>query len=315
MPYSRRVLARAGLLLVLAAASAAAEPRVLNGFTLEPAAVPVEAIREGGPGRDGVPALDQPEHVAPDAAPWEPGEPVIGVEAGGERRAYPLAVLEWHEVVNDTLGGVPILVSYCPLCGTGLVFDRRVEGKARRFGVSGLLYKSDLLMFDRESESLWSQIGATAITGPARGQRLRLLRSRIEPLEAWRKRHPDTTVLTSRTGHKRTYGVSPYGDYALSERLLFGEKGDARYHPKMPTLGLRAADGAARAYPAAELVRAGGEVRERFAGADVRVSYDPDAQVFAFQAPDAVEAVEGYWFAWITFHPKSSVFVAETEAR
>jgi hypothetical protein len=300
----------APLLLVLAAASASAQPRTLNGFTLEPADVAVEEIREGGPPRDGVPALDDPPRVAAAGAPWEDDQPVVGLELGGERRAYPLAVLEWHEVANDVLGGVPIAVSYCPLCGTALVFDRRVDGRVRRFGVSGLLYRSALLIFDRETESLWTQIGARAVTGPARGRRLRVLRSRIEPWGAWRARHPDTTVLSALTGHKRSYGVSPYGDYALSERLLFGEKPDSRYHPKMPTLGLRLADGPARAYPAAELMRAGGSVSERFGGGRVRVAYDPEQQAFEVEAPDAVEVIEGYWFAWIAFHPASEVFVA-----
>jgi hypothetical protein len=310
------VRAAALALLWLAATAAGAQPRTLNGFVLEPADVAIDEIREGGPGRDGVPALDDPSHVAPADAPWEDEQPVVGVALGGEHRAYPLAVLEWHEVANDVVGGVPIAVTYCPLCATALVFDRRVEGKPRRFGVSGLLYRSALVMFDRESESLWTQVGARAVTGPARGRRLRVLRSRIEPWGAWRARHPDTTVLSAQTGHRRTYGVSPYGDYALSERLLFGEKPDSRYHPKMPTLGLRLADGTARAYPAAELVRAGGAASERFGDGRVRVAYDPDLQAFEVEAPEAVEVIEGYWFAWIAFHPESQVFVApEAPAR
>jgi hypothetical protein len=298
------------VLVLLAAASAAAQPRSLNGFALDGAAVPADEIRAPGPARDAIPALDDPPHVAADRAAWDPDEPVLGVELGGESRAYPLALLEWHEVVNDRLGGVPIAVTYSPLCGTGMVFDRRVDGRPRRFGVSGLLYQSDLLMFDRESESLWSQIPARAVTGPARGSRLRALRSRIEPWEAWRKRHPKTSVLTTQTGHKRAYGVSPYGDYALSDRLLQDQKADPRYHPKMPTLGLRAADGSARAYPAAELARAGGSAHETFAGVPVRVTYDEEMQVFGVDAPEALEVVEGFWFAWIAFHPKSSVFAA-----
>jgi hypothetical protein len=314
MPYPRRVRAPAVLLLALAASPAAAEPRVLNGFALDGAAVPADQIRAPGPKRDGIPALDDPEHLPAEGSPWEPGDPVLGVELGGEARAYPLAVLEWHEVVNDTLGGVPIAVTHSALCGTALVFDRRLDGRPRRFGVSGLWHQSDLLMFDRESESLWSQITGIAISGPARGRRLRLLRSRIESWEAWRKRHPDTRVLSTRTGHKRTYGVSPYGDYALSDRLFFDQSPDPRYHPKMPTLGLRAADGSARAYPAAELLRAGGSASESFGGGRVRVAYDEEQQVFQVEVPDAVDAIEGYWFAWIAFHPGSSVFVAEPGA-
>ncbi|MEN8160984.1 MAG: DUF3179 domain-containing (seleno)protein, partial [Myxococcota bacterium] len=213
-----------------------------------------------------------------------------------------------HELVNDTLGGRPILVSYCPLCGTGLVFDRRVGGEVLRFGVSGLLYRSDLLMFDRKSESLWSQIGAEAVTGARRGQRLTLLRSKLVRWADWRAQHPDSRVLSRETGHRRNYDRSPYADYATSEDLLFPVPPDRRYHPKMPTLGLRVAGGRARGYPAVELVRAGGAVEERFAGHAVRVAYDDEAQRFEVSAPAALEVIEGYWFAWAAFHPETTVF-------
>jgi len=284
---------------------------VLNGFVLEPAAIDAKQILPGGPPRDGIPALDDPAHVPASAGGWDDAEVVIGVMAGGEARAYPLAVLVWHELVNDTLGGQEILVSYCPLCGTGMVFDRRVAGASRRFGVSGLLYRSDLLLYDRETESLWSQISSEAVTGPSRGQRLRLLRARVLPWGEWREAHPETRVLSRETGHARRYGSSPYGDYASSERLLFPVPSDRRYHPKALTLGLRLAGGAARAYPAQELQRAGGEVREHFAGHPVRVAYDPASQAFSVEAPQEVEVVQGYWFAWAAFHPETSVFTSK----
>jgi hypothetical protein len=305
----------AALLLLLCACEAAAEPPVLNGFVLEPATIPAEEILAGGPPRDGIPALDAPDRVPADEARWEDDELVLGLHLGGESRAYPLAILVWHELANDTLGGVPVLVSYCPLCGTAIVFDRRVDGRTLSFGVSGLLYRSDLLMYDRQTESLWPQVSAKAVTGASRGKRLRLLRSRTESWGAWRRRHPDTTVLTTRTGHRRAYDRSPYGDYALSERVIFPVKLDRRYHPKMPTLGLRIADGPSRAYPAEELVRAGGDVSEEFAGRRVRVAYDPEAQVFDVEAPEGVETIEGFWFAWIAFHPESSVFLADESRR
>jgi hypothetical protein len=256
----------------------------------------------------------RPKAVAADQAPWSDDEPVLGVSLGGESRAYPLSVLVWHELVNDELGGRPVLVSYCPLCGTAMVFDPRLDGETLEFGVSGLLYQSDLLMFDRDSESLWAQITARAVTGPRRGQRLTLLRSRVEPWSAWRARHPDTTVLSSDTGYRRRYGDSPYGDYAMAERLMFPVEFDRRYHPKMPTLGLRLADGTARAFPAIELVQAGGSVSDRFAGRAVRVGYDPEAQVFDVEAPAEVEVIEGFWFAWFAFHPGTSVFTAPPNA-
>lgn len=298
-----------GVAALLFAAAASAEP-VRNGFRLAPASVPVAEILAGGPPRDGIPALQDAERVPAADAPWEDGDLVVGVERNGEAAAYPVAILVWHELANDELGGQPILVSYCPLCGTAMVFDRRVDGHTRRFGVSGLLYQSDMLLYDHETESLWSQIRSEAITGPALGTRLSLLRSRMMSWGEWKAAYPETTVLSRKTGHNRDYGRSPYGGYATSEKLYFPADFDRRHHPKMPTLGLRLRNGAARAYPAAELVRAGGSVRERFEGREVRIAFDPDGETFAAEAPDDVEIVEGYWFAWMAFHPKSSVFEA-----
>ena len=298
------------MLLLPAGGAGAEEAPTLNGFALGDAVVPVEEILSGGPPRDGIPALDHPASVPASAAPWHDGETVIGVQLANEARAYPIAILNWHELVNDTLGGREILISYCPLCGTGIAFDRRVGGRARTFGVSGLLYRSDLLLYDRETESLWSQIGSQAVAGPESGARLRVLRSQLTSWARWKQAHPGTTVLDIDTGHRRDYERSPYGDYAVSERLYFPVPLDQRFHPKMPTLGVRTPDGAARAYTAAELVNAGGLVEERFEGRPIVVRYDAEAQVFDFEAPPEFEVIEGYWFAWSAFHPETTVFAA-----
>lgn len=303
-------------LLVLAAivtqalAAAAAEPATKNGFVLNPTSVPIEAILAGGPTRDGIAALVDPPMIPASEATLDPDAWVVGVEIGEEAAAYPVAILEWHELVNDTIGAAPVLVSYCPLCGTAMVFDRRIDGRARIFGVSGLLYLSDLLLYDRETQSLWSQIRSEAVTGAALGRRLALLRSRTLRWSEWRKLHPSTAVLSSDTGHRRPYGRSPYGAYARSAELRFPAPQDRRHHPKTPTLGLRLADGTARAYTAVELVRAGGSVEERLAGRRVRVAWDAERETFSVDAPADVAVVEGYWFAWMAFHPESSVFVA-----
>ena len=304
------VLVLPALLAGLPGAAAAEGPRRPNGFALEPAGVDVAEILEGGPPRDGIPALGDPAVVPAREAGLADDAPVLGVALGGEARAYPLSILAWHELVNDRLGGEAILVSYCPLCGTGMVFDRRVDGGVRTFGVSGLLYRSDLLLYDRETESLWSQILARAVIGPSLGERLRLIRAPVTTFGRWRRAHPGTTVLSFETGHRRNYERNPYGDYALSERLRFPAPTDDRYHPKMPTLGLRLADGSARAYPASEVHAAGGAVEEEFRGRRVRVAYDPEEQIFEFEAPDDVEVIEGFWFAWAAFHPETEVFVA-----
>jgi hypothetical protein len=301
-----------GVFLLIASSDAtlAAGTPVQNGFVLEPSDVPVAEILSGGPPRDGIPALDHPTHVAAAAEPWDGDEMVIGIHWDGEARAYPIAILEWHELVNDTVAGRPILVSYCPLCRTGMVFDRRLGGVSRTFGVSGLLYQSDVLLYDRESESLWSQILSRAVTGPSKGERLALLRSKMVTWRDWSNEHPETLVLSRRTGYDRSYGTTPYGDYSASTELKFPAPLDDRYHPKMLTVGLRIPGGAARAYPSAEVVRAGGSVEESFEGHPVRIVFDAAAKTFAISAPAAIDVIEGFWFAWAAFHPETTVYTA-----
>jgi len=142
-----------------------------------------------------------------------------------------------------------------------------------------------------------------------------LLRSKLTTWALWKAEQPKTTVLGLETGHRRNYALSPYGDYALSEKLKFPAPLDPRFHPKMPTLGVRLVDGAARAYPAQELVRTGGRVVERFEGHPLVVSYDAERQVFDVEAPPEVEVIEGFWFAWSAFHPDGSVFYATEKGR
>ncbi len=305
---TRTALVSGAMALALCSA-ASAEPRK-NGFDLASSSVPVYEILSGGPPRDGIPALSFPGVVAAAEAPWRDEERVIGVTLDGKSRAYPIAILDWHELVNDRLGGRHILVTYCPLCGTGMIFDREVAGRIRSFGVSGLLYQSDVLLYDRGSESLWSQIASEAITGPERGKRLVLVRSAQMLWGEWRERHPDTTVLSDATGYRRNYGRTPYRGYASSSRLYFPAPVDPRYPPKTPTLGLRTADGSARAYPAPELIASDSRVVESFEGRRIEVSYDRASKTFEVDAPPEVEVIEGYWFAWTAFHPESTVYTA-----
>lgn len=290
-----------------------------NGFDLGGARIPVGEILRGGPPRDGIPALDAPAMNPASEATWPDATMVVGIEARRsdgttEARAYPLPVLVWHELVNDTLAGQPILVSYCPLCGSAIVFERPEHNKqVDRFGVSGLLYQSDLLMFDRATSSLWTQIGGVAVTGPRAGERLTLLRSSHERWESWRARHPETLVLSTRTGHQRDYARMPYGDYVRSRRLVFPAPTDDRAHPKMRTLGLRTRDGGqARAYPLRLFDGDAPPIVDRFAGHAVRIAFSRERDAFVVDAPPEIEVVETYWFAWMAFHPSSTVHLRPT---
>ena len=177
---------------------------------------------------------------------------MIGIEVDGERRAYPIRILNYHEIVNDRIGDTAFAVTYCPLCGTGVAFDAEVAGKAREFGVSGLLYNSDVLIYDRQSESLWSQIMSKAVSGPLKGARLRKIPIQHTRWEDWLE-GGDTLVLSLDTGYRRDYSRSPYGSYDDDRNLYFpGNASSARYHPEERVIGFEL-DGRFKAYPFAEL--------------------------------------------------------------
>ncbi len=214
-----------GALALAGCAGAAGGP---HGFDFSTHLIDPDQVRRGGPPKDGIPALTDPDVLpAGEAGHVSPDDRVIGVQFNGEARGYPISILTWHEAVNDTLGGRPLVVTYCPLCRSSLVFDRSIGGQVREFGISGLLYQSNVLLYDRQSnpeaESLWSQVGMRAVTGPAarRGLELNLLPSELTTWQDWRSRHPDTTVLSPDTGHARPYDRNPYEDYFASDRLLF----------------------------------------------------------------------------------------------
>ncbi|SLN41396.1 DUF3179 domain-containing protein [Oceanibacterium hippocampi] len=207
-----------GFLFLAIGGGAAAQPAHWQGqwpntdFTMH--SVPFEEILSGGPPKDGIPAIDEPR-FRPHAEVTDiaPTEPVIGLVIGGEARAYPLRILMWHEIVNDEIGGVPVAVTFCPLCNTALVFDRRLDGDVLDFGTTGKLRNSDLVMYDRQSESWWQQFTGEAIVGRMTGKQLRILPSRLESFARFVERAPDGQVLVPNGRHDRAYGFNPYEGY------------------------------------------------------------------------------------------------------
>lgn len=171
-------------------------------------------IISGGPPRDGIPSIDDPIFVgASEVEDIDDREPVILFPLEGESRAYPLRVLTWHEIVNDTVDGVPVAVTYCPLCNAAIVFDRRVGGRTLEFGTSGKLRNSDLVMYDRQTQSWWQQFSGEAIVGEMTGTKLALLPSRIVSFASFRAEHPDGDVLVPNDASLRDYGRNPYVSY------------------------------------------------------------------------------------------------------
>ena len=177
------------------------------------ASVNLDEIFSGGPPKDGIPSIDDPEFVGLDEADLPDREPVIGLRIGDDIRAYPLRVLMWHEIVNDVVGGVPVAVTFCPLCNAAMVFDRRVAGQVLEFGTTGKLRYSDLVMYDRQTESWWQQFLGEAIVGSMTGTRLEHLPARIESLAKFRARAPGGKVLVPGFSLLRSYGRNPYVGY------------------------------------------------------------------------------------------------------
>jgi hypothetical protein len=171
-------------------------------------------ILSGGPPKDGIPSIDAPRFLPISAdTDLADTEPVIGLIVHGEARAYPLRILIWHEIVNDTVGGIPVVVTYCPLCNSSIVFERRVNGRTLDFGTTGKLRNSDLVMYDRQTESWWQQFSGEAIVGELTGSELKMLPSRLESWERFKARAPEGEVLVPNNEYIRDYGRNPYVGY------------------------------------------------------------------------------------------------------
>ena len=308
---ARRVAAWGLLLGVLSlqapAGAAAAGP---NGFDLTRHDVPPAKILRGGPPRDAIPALTNPRFTGPARAGLAPADRVIGLVVGDTARAYPVRSLNWHELVNDVVGGIPVAITYCPLCASGAAFDRRSGSEALTFGVSGLLYNSNMLLFDRQSESLWSQMAMRAVAGPRTGARLRSLPVYHGTWAAWRARHPETEVLSFETGHARDYTRDPYAGYETSSRLYFPIDHESELLPRKTLVFGVAHAGVTRAYPLPALALRKEAIADRFGTEVVRIHYDAHSGSARAIAADGKEipAMIAYWFAWHAFHPGSTVW-------
>lgn len=295
-------------------------------------------LRSGGPGKDGIPAIDEPRFAPAGDPPsnLDDDDPVFGVELNGETKAYPQYVLVWHEVVNDVVGGEAVAVTYCPLTGTTQGFHRGpVE-----FGVSGSLINTNLVMYDRGTDTWWPQMLARGIDGPLEGKYLQEFQVVWTTWKRWRQHHPDTVVLTEDTDHARDYGRDPYGaynparGYYQDDSTLFPPlRRDHRFHPKTVVLGARNRDGATAVRK--EKLREETVIEGETGGVPHVAVYDPaldtgyvyrnpeERQVSRASdgisvdgtvgAPDSLPldrqiAYDAMWFAWFGYYPSTEVY-------
>jgi len=217
-------------------------------------------ITSGGPPKDGIPAIDRPRFVTPaEAEAWLGAqEPVIVLEGGAAGRAYPLQILIWHEIVNDELEGLPVAVTFCPLCNAAMVFDRRVDGRVLDFGTTGKLRKSDMVMYDRQTESWWQQFTGMGIVGAYTGVELRRIPGKIVAFDEFRRAYPHGQVLARHTGYRRSYGTNPYRGYDRigDQPFLLDDPADPRLPAMERVVGVTAGD-RTRIYPFSRLKGAG----------------------------------------------------------
>jgi hypothetical protein len=287
----------------------------LGPFNIEGLTIARKDIYSGGPPKDGIPALLEPDFSPADLATYlAPEDEVIGVHIGGESKAYPLRILVWHELANDTVGGVPIAVTYCPLCGTCMVFDRRVDGETHTFGVSRLLYQSDVLFYDHQQHGLWSQLKMAAVSGPLAGKPLQWIPSERTRWGRWRTAYPQSQVLTDNTGYGRNYGRMPYRGYEKSAKLLFPVPASRNeLAPKTWVVGVLV-NGSPQAYPKALFPASGSnEIRDTVGGVKIRIVRDPSTGAIRAktESDEVLPVVEVYWFAWQAFYPTTDLYHAQ----
>jgi hypothetical protein len=315
--------------------------------------VPLDQIVSGGPPPDGIPSIDIPKFTTVQEADeiLEDSDLVIGVNINGDIRAYPLQILVWHEIVNDNVGGVPVAVTYCPLCFTNQVFNRTLEdGSVVEFGTSGKLYNSNLVMYDRTSKSLWSQALAQSIVGKYAGVKLERIPFDVAYWKEWKELYPESRVLLRDTGSSRPYGVDPYGDYYTNPDVLFPiSNRDDRVGLKQIVIGLEN-QGQYMAYKLQDIEN-NKVINDDVNGRQIALFslypfmvrvYDTivDGQTLRFEYNQgnfidkqtgsqwnfdglAVNGTmkgkqlrvmpydEGFWFEWVAFHPQTDVYTTK----
>ena len=293
----------------VAAGTMPAPPMVRRGvtpdqFNTDNLIAPKERLIGGGPPKDGIPALTDPKTVAAkDVTFLDDDDRLIVLTVSGRTHAYPIALLNFHEIVNDDVAEQPIAVVYCPLCDSASVVDRRIGDKTLEFGVSGLLYNSNVVMYDRTDQALWSQVRLTALSGPHAGQSLKHLPFEITTFAQLKAAHPDAPVATFETGYFRPYQRNPYQGYFETDGVTFPvDHRDERMANKTPVIGVKLGD-EARAY-AVDAIRAadGGRLTDTIGQATVVLQAD-EHSVRIVESPADAQVVHTFWFAWVAFHP------------
>jgi len=270
--------------------------------------VALDDLHQGCSRRDCIPSIDNPKYVAAATAEFlADDDVVIALSWEGEHRAYPARILDHHEIVNDTIAGTALAITWCPLCGSAVGVHREIDGQVTEFGVSGLLYNSDLVFYDRATNTLWDQVVAEGIVGPLTGRKLELFPVTMTTWGRWRKEHPDTLVLSTDTGFNYDYSVVAYARYRNSSSLMFPVlQTDDRVRPKTVIFGFDLGD-ATVAFTEALLLEQK-SVSWELDDNELVVTMGDDGFVVLETADGESHApIRLFWFAWYTFHPQTEL--------
>lgn len=276
-----------------------------NAQTLDTARINLDNLFNGGPPKDGIPSIDDPKFDTAETTPFDEKETIIGVVINGEAKAYPYKIMNWHEIVNDTIGGINISVTYCPLCDTIATFTR---GNST-FGVSGKLYQSCLVMYDRADDTLYAQPWTLGIIGPRVNESLERLPSVKTSLGDWLEKHPDSKILSTDTGYNRNYQGYPYGSYYTDERIIFSVRNQEQreLHPKAIVSYIWESDnqtpkgefsGASQQFPHEEMKRVG-EKTIQFNGRKIKAHWDEELETVIVEEMDGTRLPSSPAFAFV----------------
>jgi hypothetical protein len=269
--------------------------------------VPFDSLMQACPARDCIPSIDEPVFVPTAEVEYLLDDDlVMTLTHNGITRAYPTRILDHHEIVNDKFGSDPVAITYCPLCGSGLAFDRNQDGQVLDFGVSALLHNSDLVMYDRQTESLWQQITGEAFAGKSRGSQLKSLPLSMITWSDWRQQYPQAEVLTIEDVQSERYMKDAYGDYAESERLYMPVSAtDARLHPKRVIYGMEIGERALAVD--SDWLAKESRWSEDYDGKNLLLEMAESGEVKASLGGQQVTVHRMYWFAWYSFHPNTAL--------
>lgn len=280
--------------------------RKFQGFktNLNKSSIELNLILEGGPGKEGIPAINNPKFVKINEAKIRDDVLGVLVDINGKKRYYPFNILVWHELVNDSFNGSEIVVTFCPLCGSAIVFNARVKKERLQFGVSGKLYESNLLMYDKRTESLWSQSRGEAVVGDYTGTKLELVKMQVLRFDELKSKYPETQILSEKTDHYRDYSFYPYGDYESTEKLYFPVSVHDKRFPAKEIMYVFNVNDKSVAFPIKNF--GSKRVEKVIEGKTVRIERK-GAEINVYENGKIVPGYYEMWFSWATHHQKNGI--------